>query len=114
MRFDKLFQRESGSDDLGIVLVDSLVEVSHSLVLSDVALAVLSPVGLQLLVDDLVVDGLVLELDVLSQLYEDSDVVLAAQEVVAVLGVSSELGVDGLVVGELSLVGNQVGADLGP
>ena len=56
MCFDKLFQKDSGSDDIRIVLVDGLVEVGHGLLLGDIALAVLSPVGLQLLVDDLVVD----------------------------------------------------------
>ena len=100
------------SDDGRILFVDVLIEVAHGLVLGDGALAVLSPVRLQTLVEQLVIDGVVFELDVLGKVAEQCDVVLAAEELAAVGRILRNGLVDLLVVGELRLVLDQVRADL--
>ena len=81
--------------DGGIVLADQGVEVGHGLLLGHVAVAVFPPALLQALVDDLVVVGVVLEHDVLSQFAVEGRVVLAAQEGVAEGRIVGELRVDG-------------------
>lgn len=106
------FHMELRGNDCGVLLVDVLVEVAHGLVLGDGALAVLSPVGLQALVEQPVIDGMILELDVLGQVAEQGDVVLTAEEVAAIGRILRNGLVDLLVVGELRLVLDQVRTDL--
>ena len=99
------------SNDCRILIVNVGVEVSKSFFLGDLASEVVEHILRKLLGEELVILSLVLELDVLSKLNEDSSIVLAAEECVTIVRIFSELLVYIGVVGELVLVLNKLGAD---
>ena len=99
------------SNDCRILIVNVGVEVSKGFFLGDLASEVVEHILRKLLGEELVILSLVLELDVLSKLNEDSSIVLAAEECVTIVRIFSELLVYIGVVGELVLVLNKLGAD---
>lgn len=107
-----MLKRNLRSYDCRILVVYKAVEVSKSLVLGNFASEVVEHVLRQTLAEELIVLSLVLKLDVLSKLNEDSGIVLAAEECVAIVRILSKLLVYVGVVGELSLVLNELGADV--